>query len=174
MRTIKLKLLTQNELVKVETDVRTFGEFKTEISNLGIDWSSAKLIDRASKVSFDVDSAILPAVDSIMFVMPTKSKAGASYQQELRAKIKQLKDDGMEIPFNYTHASNSQMEAFLASVEFEEEAENGVEIVDEITLTKPGKYILNVLPNVEVKLNYVDETTVEDLELEAEQLKAQL
>ena len=128
-RVLKLKVLTQSELVKVETSARTFGELKKEavVAALGIDWSSAKLIDRASKASFEVDEAVLPATDAIMFVMPTKSKAGASYQAELRAKIKQLKEDGVEVPFNYTHATNSQMEAFLASVETVEEETDAAE-----------------------------------------------
>ena len=170
-RVIKLKVLTQSELVKVETSARTFGELKREavVAALEIDWSSAKLIDRASKASFEVDEAVLPATDAIMFVMPTKSKAGASYQAELRAKIKQLKEDGVEVPFNYTHATNSQMEAFLASVETVEEETPCTEELEVITL-KPGKYILNVeTPEVEI-LDLVDDTTLDDLEDEAQML----
>lgn len=176
LRVLKLKVLSQSELVKVETSARTFGELKKEeaVAALGIDWTSAKLIDRASKASFEVDEAVLPATDAIMFVMPTKSKAGASYQAELRAKIKDLKESGVEVPFNYTHATNSQMEAFLASVETVEEqtpCENtGLEV---ITL-KPGKYILEV-EGVEIteeaEVNLVDETTLEDLEDEAQTLR---
>ena len=60
-RVLKLKVLTQSELVKVETSARTFGELKKEgaVMALGIDWSSAKLVDRASKASFEVDEAVL-------------------------------------------------------------------------------------------------------------------
>ena len=173
-RVLKLKVLTQSELVKVETSARTFGELKKEavVAALGIDWSSAKLIDRASKASFEVDEAVLPATDAIMFVMPTKSKAGASYQAELRAKIKDLKEAGVEVPFNYTHATNSQMEAFLASVETVEEETPCTETLEVITL-KPGKYILQVegvdIDEVE-EIQLVDDTTLDDLEDEAQML----
>lgn len=175
MRTIKVKVLTQSELVKVETAARTFGEFKKEtvVAELGIDWTSAKLIDRSSKATYEVDEAVLPATDAIMFVMPTKSKAGASYQAELRAKIKDLKNNGVEVPFNYTHASNAQMEAFLASQETVEEEKPCTEQLETITL-KPGKYVL-VVEGVEVEdveeIHLVDETTLEDLEEEAQALK---
>ena len=173
-RVLKLKVLTQNELVKVETSARTFGELKKEdaVMALGIDWTSAKLIDRASKASFEIDEAVLPATDAVMFVMPTKSKAGASYQAELRAKIKQLKEDGVEVPFNYTHATNSQMEAFLASVETVEEETPCTEELEVITL-KPGKYILQVdgYDNEEVEeVELLDQTTLNDLEDEAQML----
>ena len=174
LRVLKLKVLSQSELVKVETSARTFGELKKEeaVAALGIDWTSAKLIDRASKASFEVDEAVLPATDAIMFVMPTKSKAGASYQAELRAKIKDLKESGVEVPFNYTHATNSQMEAFLASVETVEKETSCTEELEVITL-KPGKYILQV-EGVEIteeaEVNLVDETTLDDLEDEAQML----
>lgn len=172
MRKISLKLLTQSELVVVNTNARTFGEFKQEVANLQIDWSSAKLIDRASKASFEMDEAILPAVDSIMFVMPTKSKAGASYQAELRTKIKELKENGVDVPFNYSHATNAQMEAFLASVESSEEEVTTHEeetVTDDVIYLKPGRYVVIVegesIPKV------VDTTTLEDLQVEAEELK---
>ena len=173
-RVLKLKVLSQSELVKVETAARTFGELKKEeaVMALDIDWTSAKLIDRASKASFEIDEAVLPATDAVMFVMPTKSKAGASYQAELRAKIKQLKEDGVEVPFNYTHATNSQMEAFLASVETVEEKTPCTEELEVITL-KPGKYILQVdgydVKEVE-EIQLVDDTTLDDLEDEAQML----
>lgn len=166
VRKISLKVLTQNELVKVETAARTFGEFKTEVANLGIDWSSVKLIDRATKATFEVDDTVLPATDAIMFVMPTKSKAGASYQAELRTKIKELKENGVIIPFNYSHATNAQMKAFLVSVETPEEDDE-----ENIIYLKPGVYTL-VVESVELgkEIELVDETTLDDLEEEAQAL----
>lgn len=172
MRTIKLKVLTQNELVVVETNARTFGEFKTEVSGLGIDWSSAKLIDKASKASFEVDNAILPATDALMFVMPVKSKAGAS-RSEMTAAVKALKEKGVEIPFNYTHATNKQLEDFLSSQTTEEEPA-------EVIFLKPGKYILVVEENetenaeeavAKFKATLVEWVTFDDLQKEAEELK---
>jgi len=121
-RVIKLKTLTSSVPVSIVTDVHTFGEFKElqEVKNLRIDWESAKLIDRQTKHSFEIDSAILPEIDCIVFQTPTKSKAGltdwkkASYK-ECKAKMRELKDAKVEIPFNYTTASSETMQNFLSS-----------------------------------------------------------
>lgn len=98
MRIIKLKLLTQEQLVSIQTEARTFGEFKKEeaVQKLEIDWSAAKLIDRATKTSLELDEAVLPEVDSsIMFVMPTKTKSGADLSyKEAKEQVKNLVDSG--------------------------------------------------------------------------------
>ena len=142
-RVIKLKVLTSTNVVTINTNVRTFGEFKNllEVKSLGIDWSSAKLIDRATKASFELDEAVLPSVDCIMFHTPTKSKAGVDWLQasykECKAEIKKLKDSGVYIPFNYTQASTSSLQSFLDDYyfendSFEDEAEgNEVELLIE-------------------------------------------
>lgn len=182
LRTLKIKVLTQSELVKVETAARTFGEFKKEavVAELGIDWSSAKLIDRASKATYEVDEAVLPATDAIMFVMPTKSKAGADLSyKEVVAKINEFKAAGGTVPFNTVGKSAKQLNEFWNSVQAtkavsEELAEeNCLEELETITL-KPGKYVL-VVEGVEVEdveeIHLVDETTLEDLEEEAQALK---
>lgn len=189
MRVLKLKVLTQNELVKVETNVATFGELKNEsvVKALDIDWSKAKLIDRLSKAEFTLDAAVLPAVDSVLFVMPTQSKAGADLSyKELKEAIKEYKANGGSVPFNYTQASTSSLNKFWKSVENsknvveeiqKETEENKAPCTEELeTITlKPGKYVL-VVEGVEVKdieeIQFVDDTTLEDLEFEAQQLSA--
>jgi len=170
-RTIKLKLLTQTELVKVETSARTLGELKEEITELGIDWSSSKLIDRASKASFEVDQAVLPEIDSVMFVMPTKSKAGALGYWEARDAVKEYKDNGGDVPFNYTHKTTQELNEFLDTIE---KNNNQAEEVDEIHLY-PGTYILKVMsnetePKATNKVKLLDETTEDDIDFEAQQL----
>lgn len=178
VRTLKLKVLTQNELVKVETSARTFGEFKAEVTELGIDWSSVKLIDRASKATYEVDDAVLPATDAIMFVMPTKSKAGCDLSyKEAKEAVKQFKANGGNVPFNYTQASTEQLNKFLASVaSVQEIAEELEEESDQVIYLKPGVYTIVVesdLDDVE-EVNLIDYTTEEDLAAEAEELKKAL
>lgn len=184
MRTISLKVLTQSELVKVETNARTFGEFKTEVAHLEIDWSSSKLIDRASKASFEMDDAVLPATDAIMFVMPTKSKAGAYSYREAIKKVKELKEAGVPVPFNYTHATTAQLNDFIEKAEGFKEAVEGIkkeveeenELLETITV-KPGKYLLVVEGIAEEDMeeaNLIDYTTLEDLEDEAQDIKSKL
>lgn len=118
-RVIKLKLLTQTDLVKVETSARTLGELKQEslVKALGIDWNNAKLIDRASKASFDLDESILPAIDALMFITPTKTKSGADLlYKEVKAKIKEYKENGGVVDFNYTQATTAQLNEFWNKV----------------------------------------------------------
>lgn len=180
MRTLSLKVLTQNELVKIETNASTFGEFKKEpsVTALGIDWSSAKLIDRGTKNSIEVDEAVLPATDSILFVMPTKSKAGMALgYKEVKAKIKEFKERGGVVPFNYTQASTEQLNKFWDTVKggetLSQEPANESEDPENVFYLKPGTYTLVVEGNeTEVEeVHLVDTTTLEDLEDEAKQLK---
>lgn len=155
-RVIKLKLLTQNELVKVETSARTLGEFKNEsaVQSLGIDWNSTKLIDRATKASFDLDESVLPATDALIFVTPTKTKSGAYTYKEAMEAVKAYKTSGGNVPFNYTHSSTKQLNEFLASVEKVKEAEAALEeltneIADEEFI--PVSEIAEVLTNTELQ-----------------------
>lgn len=75
-RTVQLKLTTQKDLVKHETEARTFGELKAEIKN--IKWDGMRVVERSTKNTLTLDDAILPATDFILFVVPEKVKAGNS------------------------------------------------------------------------------------------------
>jgi hypothetical protein len=96
MKTIKLKLLTQNQLQPITTNASTFAEFKADeqVKALGIDWSSHKLIDRATRATFELDEAKMPEVDSIMFVTPTKTKSGMLSYKEAKEEIQKLISEG--------------------------------------------------------------------------------
>lgn len=88
MRTFKFKLLTGNALFPLETNARTMGDLRAEIRanselvrkfdlNPGSDLSEINLIDRATRISYQLDDAVLPTTDTIFFVSFTKSKGGA-------------------------------------------------------------------------------------------------
>jgi len=83
MRTIRLKLFTQTAVEALQTAARTFGELKKEIQDNPslsekINFSNVQFIERDTKVIYGaIDDAILPSVDCIMFVTPTKTKLGA-------------------------------------------------------------------------------------------------
>ena len=167
-RVIKLKVLTSTNVVTINTNVRTFGEFKNlpEVKSLGIDWSSAKLIDRATKASFELDEAVLPAVDCIMFHTPTKSKAGADWSKvaykECKAEIKKLRDSGVYIPFNYTQASTSDLQKFLNDYYFANEPTQIEDVVegeeDEVeVLIETIQDLLNTLKSKVASRIYVEE-----------------
>lgn len=163
-RTISLKVLTQAQSIKIETDARTFGEFKnlSEVRTLGIDWKSAKLIDRATKATFEIDTAVLPNVDSIMFVTPTKTKSGAYAYREAVQWVKEYKENGGTVNFNYTHATTSKLNEFIAATQALLAAQQAVAEVSEFDEENDG-----VIPVYELA-EYI---TVDQLEEEAQELK---
>lgn len=179
MRIIKLKLLTQNDLVVVETSARTLAEFKLDptVAGLSIDWSSAKLIDRASKATFDLDESVLPAIDSLMFVTPTKTKSGVLSYKEAKAEVKKYKDNGGVVPFNYTNASTETLNSFLDTLP--NTCGCGVTIAasvkDLVISLIQDNWVEEVDTKEEVDVievsDLVDGTTLEDLDNEAQALK---
>lgn len=191
-RTIKLKVLTSTNVVTIETGVRTFGEFKElpEVTALGIDWKSAKLIDRATKASFELDEAVLPSVNCIMFHTPTKSKAGANWSQagykECKAEIKALKDSGVYIPFNYTQATTKDLQSFLSDYYFNDSdndamvVNDAVQEIDNSEILTLINTIQNLLQNLKGRVSAMvtteediveDMLTIQDLEEEFEEIQ---
>ena len=90
MRKVTLKLTTQKDLIVVETNARTFGELKKELKN--VKWDGMRVVERSTKNTLEMDEAILPATDFVLFLVPEKVKAGrfdsksASYN-ELRSHL---------------------------------------------------------------------------------------
>lgn len=197
-RTIKLKVLTATNVVTIVTNARTFGEFKTlsEVKELGIDWSSAKLIDRATKASFELDDAVLPSVDCVLFHSPTKSKAGINWDdagyKECKAEVKKLKEGGVIVDFNYTQASTETLRKFLvkyykklAKAELKVAKQDDVIIPeDEVSIivseieylfSKLKEAVANVATTKTPEIEYViGGVTIEDLEAEFAEIKKQL
>lgn len=82
MRTVKIKLNTQTGLITHQTEARTWGELKGELSreysdkiNFGQRW---KVVVREDKTVLELDEAILPTASFILFFYPAESKAGIS------------------------------------------------------------------------------------------------
>jgi hypothetical protein len=160
-RTIKLKLLTQTSLVAVETSVRTLAEFKElpEVIKMDLKWNQIKLIDRATKNSIDLDSALLPAIDCIIFVTPTKTDSGMANRSELYAIIKEMKAGGVEVPFNMTQVRTSVLEEFIEDNEVE--LAKSYQQQDEVSPT-PTFYQIIDAENGLVVLRQVDTFEAED------------
>ncbi|MDX9798244.1 MAG: hypothetical protein RBT05_05255 [Bacteroidales bacterium] len=92
MRTFKFKLLTQAQLEEFSTNATTLGEMKSEIRNnpdllrkFGVNSNSnldeVQFIERSSKTTYSLDSAILPTTDATLFVSVIKSKAGVELDE---------------------------------------------------------------------------------------------
>ena len=114
MRTLKLKLLTQADLVTIETEANTLKEFKNDpvVKDLNIRWEQAKLIDRETLASYELDDSILPVTNSIMFVTPIKTKSGVYTYKEGVAKIKEYWANGGAEKFNLIGASTETINEF--------------------------------------------------------------
>lgn len=114
-RVVKLKLMTQQALVSIETGVRTFEEFKAlpEVIAMNLQWDQITLIDRATRNTISLDGALLPNIDCLLFVQPTKTKSGGATRSELYAIIKEMQANGIEVPFNMTQTRTSVLEEFI-------------------------------------------------------------
>lgn len=114
-RIVKLKLMTQQALVSIETGVRTFEEFKAlpEVIAMNLQWDQITLIDRATRNTISLDGALLPNIDCLLFVQPTKTKSGGATRSELYAIIKEMQANGIEVPFNMTQTRTSVLEEFI-------------------------------------------------------------
>ena len=114
-RVVKLKLMTQQALVSIETGVRTFEEFKNlpEVMKMQLKWDQIALIDRATRNTISLDGALLPNIDCLLFVQPTKTKSGGATRAELYEIIKKMQANGVEVPFNMTQTRTSVLEEFI-------------------------------------------------------------
>lgn len=74
MRKAILKLTTQKDLVTHETNAQTFGELKKDMPQ--IKWSGMRVVERSTKTTLQMDDAVLPQGDFILFLVPEKVKSG--------------------------------------------------------------------------------------------------
>lgn len=87
-RKIRLKLLSQTKIETIETNARTYGELVSLIesdselnSKVFSGGDDIIMIDRDTKVEYgNIDNAILPATDCIMFIQPAKTKSGCDFE----------------------------------------------------------------------------------------------
>jgi hypothetical protein len=186
-RTIKLKLLTQTGVVKVESALRTFGELKQDptVKKLGIDWQNTKLIDKDTRATFDLDDSILPAIDCILFVTPTKTKSGADLPyKEVKQKIKEFKEKGGLVPFNYTQATTEDLNKFwnkAKSIKLSARKEGKPVAKAKASIDKmvgsligkkeEAKLKETIIPSIPLG-EIVEVVTKEDLQKEAEEIKS--
>jgi len=110
-RKVTLKVTSQKDLIKVDSEARTFGELKKEVKS--VKWDGMRAVERASKNTVELDEAILPAGDFTLFLVPEKVKSGA----KTKTGKKKLKDvDGANYNDLRSHASflNSMKNAKIA------------------------------------------------------------
>lgn len=189
-RTITLKLTTQKDLVVRESEARTFGELKADLSD--IKWDGMRVVERTSKNTLQMDDAILPATDVLLFVVPEKVKSGAvdvetATYNELRSEISRLnkqEDAGIPIEGKVDELRNGLREYYEGTDTPDEflpmEAEEAT-VTEILTICK--NQINDAIDTLIKTLDseslcddeeYVIKTTVKDLENEVSEIKKSL
>lgn len=74
MREVVLKLTTQKDLIKHQSEAATFGQLKKELRQ--VKWSGMRVVERSTKATLQMDDAILPQGDFVLFLVPEKVKSG--------------------------------------------------------------------------------------------------
>lgn len=192
-RKVTLKVTTQKNLIVREVEARTFGELKNELSDINFD--GMRVVERSTKNTIEMDEAILPATDFLLFVVPEKVKSGkpttkfdvetASYN-ELRSHISMLnRVKNAEIPMNgKVEDLRDNLRQYLKGYETPEDLKPAVEEATPIEIIQACKQeivksidiLLETVANIStsVQEEYVIKTTVKDLEDEINQIKKSL
>lgn len=205
MAIYKFKLLTQGNLFTYETDARTFGDFKNEIrasdelrSKFGVssssDLSELHLIERSTKTSYVMDSAVMPTNNALFFVSLTKSKGGMALFGESFYTRDMSEDDADELAeyLNEQYDADidimaphdevlDQIEDFYAS---QREPEPVTKTVDMRNMSSREKLetIADILLDVSLQLDddtditgvCIEGVTFEQLEKEADEIYSKL
>lgn len=77
MRKIKVKSPDRSDLVVFETNAVTKSDLLAQLSNVGISTNNINLVDYHSDVTYELDQAVLPAIDCLLLIVPTKTSQGA-------------------------------------------------------------------------------------------------
>lgn len=195
-RKVTLKLTTQKDLVVRESEARTFGELKAEFSDIKFD--GMRVVERSTKNTLQMDDAILPATDFVLFVVPEKVKSGyripkidvetASYN-ELRSHISTLnKIKNANIPMEgKTEDLRNSLRQYLKATETPDElkpvvAEEAtpVEVIKECKgqINRAIDTLIEVVEKASAAPAPVEEcvikTTLKDLDNEVSEIKKSL
>lgn len=81
-REIKIYSTLNQDFIKVNTDVTTWGQLKAISSVKALLTQDMQGLIKSSKVTLDHDSATLPSEPFTLFLMPQKSKGGGQPPQE--------------------------------------------------------------------------------------------
>lgn len=193
-RKVTLKVTSQKDLIHHESAARTFGELKKELPQ--IKWGGMRTIERTNKTTLQMDDAVLPSTDFILFLMPEKVKSGvfdvknASYN-ELRSHASQLnKTKNADIKMSGgTEDLRKRVKKYYKNVESPVEAEAAevdVQSIIEESRAKINDALDVILENIgsitaktaqeiaEDTTQYLIKLSIEDLDDEFAEIKKEL
>lgn len=89
-RIVKIKLPTNNNLLSFkDVDARTFGDLKSELSD--IDWAGKRVIIMETRTQLSLNDAHLPTTGFTLLLFPAKTKSGVDFEDlgyhELRREM---------------------------------------------------------------------------------------
>ena len=197
MRTFKFKLLTQAQLEEFSTNATTLGEMKREIRNnpdllrkFGVNSNSnldeVQFIERSSKTTYSLDSAILPTTDATLFVSVIKSKAGVCEigMQQILEDLDEMSRSEMEQWAEQLNEENDadidldgsksnlydEIEAFVNDYLEEQQVVAPERNLDE--LIEQGYKLVKVLLDFLAEAEDVDAETRRELQEEAQRIQS--
>lgn len=177
-RKIVLKLTTQKDLIHVESDARTFGELKKQLKD--VMWDGMRVVERTTKNTLQMDDAVLPATDFVLFLVPEKVKSGAdididsSTYNDLRSHMSMLnktENAGLSLDGKTENLRNTLREYY----EKKKSCANSKE--DLIALIEECKEKINSAIDELIKIakredeDYLFKTSMNDLEKEIATIK---
>lgn len=178
-RNVTLKLTTQKDLIVVESDARTFGELKKQLTN--VKWDGMRVVERSTKNTLQMDDAVLPATDFVLFLVPEKVKSGAeldidnSSYNDLRSHISMLnKVKNAELSLD---GKVDDLRATLKQYygQIPAETEDQIAVIEECR-AKINEAIDAIIENAKTnpveKTDYVFKTSLKDLEEEVSEIKS--
>jgi len=87
-RKVILKVTSQKDLIRVDSEARTFGELKKEITD--VKWDGMRVVERSTKHTLQDDAALLPAGEFTLFLVPEKVKSGGDKKKAGKKKLKDI------------------------------------------------------------------------------------
>lgn len=181
-RKVTLKLTSQKDLIVHESSARTFDELKKELPD--VNWKGMRVVERATKNTIQMDDAILPGGDFVLFLVPEKVKAGkglskldnlenASYN-DLRSHASFL--NKMKNAQIFMNGTTDDLRKAIKN--YYNKSETNVEELDPVQVIEDARKKINaaidtIIENAtkEDTTEYVVKTSVQDLENELKDIK---
>lgn len=147
MRKIRIKSPDRQNLVVFETNAATKGQLIEEINNseLGISTTNINFVDYNSDVTYSLDSAVLPGIDCLLLIVPTKTSQGAFYYTK-----EELNEIGYNSLRSYGSKLNREYDAKInLSGKRDDILENILEYYNEVDINQ------NIQPEEDDEVVYV-------------------
>jgi len=161
-RKVTLKLTTQKDLINHESAARTFGELKSELGN--VKWDGMRVVERTDKRTLQLDDAVLPSGDFVLFLVPEKVKSGASKAKKAVKKLKNIATAKYNELRSHASFLNNMKDAQIAMNGGTEELRKAVQTYydgkDTAGSTAEGNDVVATIEEARTKINAAIDTLI--------------